>query len=207
MSKMNYQPQKVFGIGLNKTGTSTLGMCLKKLGYRCTSCSRELLHDVVINKDFQAVKETVQQYDGFEDWPWPIIYKELDELFPGSKFILTTRKNSQAWLKSLTKYSMRTRPFHHCRKLAYGFNYPQFKQREHLAFYENHNDQVRNYFSGREEDFIELCWENMGGWQGLCEFLDKPIPPEPLPHINANKNKRVKKYRFLLNYILLHLRF
>jgi hypothetical protein len=37
---------KVFGIGLNKTGTTTLHECGKILGYRCTSCSRSLLDDI-----------------------------------------------------------------------------------------------------------------------------------------------------------------
>jgi len=67
---------KIFGIGLNKTGTTTLGQCGKILGYRCTSCSRGLLEDVVLRKDFTRVKDAVSEYDLFEDWPWPVVVKE-----------------------------------------------------------------------------------------------------------------------------------
>ena len=37
---------KVFGIGLNKTGTSTLGECLVALGYRHRSYSYELVQQL-----------------------------------------------------------------------------------------------------------------------------------------------------------------
>ncbi|MHC4376201.1 MAG: hypothetical protein ACYS26_06360 [Planctomycetota bacterium] len=36
---------KIFGIGLNKTGTTTLGQCGRILGLRCTSFDRDLLDD------------------------------------------------------------------------------------------------------------------------------------------------------------------
>ena len=53
----------------------------KILGLQCTSCNKRLLEDVVLRGDFERVKELVQKFDLFENWPWPLIYKELDELF------------------------------------------------------------------------------------------------------------------------------
>jgi hypothetical protein len=29
-----------------------------------------------------------------------------------------------------------------------------------------------------------LVWEVGEGWEPLCEFLDVPVPDEPLPHAN-----------------------
>ena len=139
MTELNSK-NKVFGIGLNKTGTTTLGQCGRILGYHCTSCNRSLLKDIVLRKDFSNVHRQVAQYDLFEDWPWPLIYKELDTIYPGSKFILTVRKSPDIWLNSLKKHSLKTGPFRHCRKLAYGYNYPFKREKEHIDFYQQHND-------------------------------------------------------------------
>lgn len=193
---------KIFGIGLNKTGTTTLGQCGKLLGFRCTSCDRSLLEDVVVRKDFSRIKEKVTHYDLFEDWPWPLIYRQLDEMFPGSKFILTVRKSEEKWLESLKKHSMRTHATKHCRKLAYGFNFPHRHEKEHIEFYRKHNDGVRSYFSNRNNDFLELCWENGDGFEKLCNFLGYPVPSSPLPHANKAADNQVRMGRFLLNKFL-----
>ncbi len=184
---------KIFGIGLNKTGTTTLSKCGEILGYRCTGCNKKLLRDVVLKHDFRRLQKIGSQYDLFEDWPWPLVYKELDNFFPGSKFILTTRKDEGTWLNSLKKHSMRTHPIKHCRKLAYGYNFPQKHEQEYLQFYKSHNEDVRAYFQGREGDFLEVCWENSDGWKKLCAFLGKNIPDIPFPHANKGEDQQAAK--------------
>ena len=192
---------KVFGIGLNKTGTTTLGQCGKLLGYKTISCQRKLLEDIVLSKDFSNLIKVVQRNNFFEDWPWPLIYKELDELFPRSKFILTVRKDPSTWLNSLKKHSMTTHPNFHCRLLAYGYNYPQYFEREHLTFYENHRKSVNEYFANRKNDFIELCWEKGDGWKELCSFLDCEIPPHNFPHVNKSIEQKREWKTYLVNKI------
>lgn len=194
--------QKIFGIGLNKTGTTTLGVCGKILGYRCKSCDRDLLKDVVLEKKYTRLNEVVGEYELFEDWPYPLIYRELDNMFPGSKFILTVRQDKEVWLNSLKKHSMRTHPTNNCRKLAYGYNYITGHEKEHLEIYERHNDNVRAYFKGRESDFLEACWEQGHGWYELCTFLDKNIPDVSFPHANKGSSTKPKKIRVLANRVL-----
>ena len=135
-----------------------------------------------------------------------LIYKELDEMFPNSKFILTVRKNEQVWLNSLKKYSLRTPPFLHCRKLAYGFNDPHHKVKEHLKIYRDHNENVRNYFAGREKDFIEICWENGDDFSKLCNFLGKEIPDLTIPHTNKGSSVQINRKRYWINKLLIFLR-
>lgn len=190
---------KIFGIGLNKTGTTTLGLCGEILGYRRKSHDRELLQDVVEKNDLSRIKEVVLRYDLFEDWPWPLIYKELDREYPESKFILTVRKTDTKWLDSLKKHSLRTDPDQHSRKLVYGYNYPQGHERAHLDFYNNHNADVRQYFSGREDQFLEVCWENEHGWQELCDFLGQKKPEVEFPHANRGTTRRVFGKRYVIN--------
>ncbi|MGB1249592.1 MAG: sulfotransferase, partial [Candidatus Promineifilaceae bacterium] len=116
--------QKVFGIGLNKTGTTTLGQCAEILGYRHMGCDRSLLADIVLNQNLDRAFTIIEQFNFFEDWPWPLIYREIDKQFPNSKFILTVRDNEQAWLASLKRHALIRHPLHHSRRLAYGYDYP-----------------------------------------------------------------------------------
>lgn len=194
--------QKIFGIGLNKTGTTTLNRCGKILGYRTTSCNRDLLKDYALKNDFTQIERVANQFDLFEDWPWALIYKELDLIFPRSKFILTVRKDEHTWINSLKNHSMKTRPTRHCRKFAYGFNYPHRHEQEHLDFYKRHNDNVRDYFKNRPEDFLEICWENGDGFEKLCNFLGKDIPDVPLPHANKGIHNQPNNSRLIANKFL-----
>ncbi len=90
--------RKVFCIGFHKTGTTSLELALKKLGYRVTG-SFGTKDPAIADKVHEMAYATVENFDAFEDNPWPILYKELDERFPGSKFILT-RRPAEAWIKS-----------------------------------------------------------------------------------------------------------
>lgn len=193
---------KIFGIGLNKTGTSTLEECGKILGYRVKGPSYRCLEDIRIKNFFGNVIETVNKYDLFQDWPWPLIYKELDQEFPNSKFILTVRKDSQTWLNSLKAHSLRTKPLRNCRKLAYGYHYPHQYQQEHIEFYLRHQQEVRQYFQGRKQDFLEICWEEDNDWRKLCHFLGMEIPNVKFPHANKTSERKLSRKRWLMNRIL-----
>ncbi len=198
----NQSCRKVFGIGLNKTGTTTLGQCGRILGLRCTSCNRTLLEDFRLRSDLSRIISVVEANDLFEDWPWPLLYRELDRLFPGCKFILTVRADETRWLKSISQHSLRTNPFKHCRKLAYGFSYPFRHEQAYLDFYRTHNQNVREYFADREEDFLEVCWENGYGFGKLCTFLGLPDPGVPVPHANKGSEQQSSMFRVATNRIL-----
>lgn len=196
---------KVFGVGLNKTGTTSLNACGARLGYRCKSCDRGLLRDVR-RGDLTRAFAVAERFDLFEDWPWPLIFRELDERFPGSRFILTVRRDARTWLRSLKKHSLGTHPTRHCRKLAYGHHYPFGREREHLDFYERHNDAVRRHFADRPEDLLEVCWERGDGWAELCGFLGHEPPDAPFPHRNRGVDRRTSRPRRALNGILRRVR-
>lgn len=177
---------KVFGIGLNKTGTTSLGVCLTRLGFRHASFNLHLLKQV--NKgDLRSLFEVVDEHDSFEDWPYPLVFDALDQRYPGSRFILTRRLTPSHWLRSLKSHALRTDPKigPQSRALAYGFPYPQHNLEAHLEFYENHLRRVRTYFMNRPDDLLEVCWEEQANWEPLCRFLRQPIPADPFPHANA----------------------
>ena len=97
---------KCFGIGLNKTGTTSLNVVMTTIfGYR--SKQREVEANStrqMILGNYQPFVESMQNLDFHQDLPVSQgdYYVALDALFPGSKFILTTRDGSQ-WMKSFMR--------------------------------------------------------------------------------------------------------
>ena len=194
---------KIFGIGLNKTGTTTLGVCFKHFGYRHTTSNLELTQ-CVERGELEPVFAHADQYDSFEDWPWPLIYRELDERYPGSKFVLTTRRDGEAWVNSLKRHALLTGPTEF-RRIAYGHTMPDGHEAEHIALYERHNQEVRDYFRDRPDDFLEVCWETGSGWAEICAFLGEEVPDLPVPHTNRSADKKGRLLRKRAQRFLSHL--
>jgi len=171
---------KIFGIGLNKTGTKTLGSCLKYFGYKHTSYDLDALR-YFVNKDWDYLFSIIDQYDSFEDWPWPLMYKQLDEKYPGS----TEGRTPEIWFESLRKHAIRTGPTEF-RLLVYGHEMPMQNKEAHLKIYNDHNRNVMDYFKDKRDKFIKVCWEKGDSWEELCRFLDINIPEIPFPHANRS---------------------
>lgn len=182
-----YRPSKVVGVGLNKTGTKTLGACMVHLQFKHVTFSPEAF-DLWRNNDYPALMKWVSTYDSFEDWPWPLMYKEIDKWHPGSSFILTRRKNPDIWFKSLCRHAERSGPTIF-RKVIYGYEMPHDHKHEHIAYYEKHLDSVREYFKDRPNDLLEVCWEEGDGWAELAQFLHLPQPDIPFPHENKTPDQ------------------
>jgi hypothetical protein len=81
---------KVFGIGFHKTGTTSLARALTYLGYRFTG-PNGLAKPNIAKDVYQMAYSLATEFDPFQDNPWPLLYRELDERFPCSKFVLTIR--------------------------------------------------------------------------------------------------------------------
>jgi hypothetical protein len=93
---------KVFCIGFPKTGTSSMGVALKKLGYKVTGPNGVNDPDICEHALSMAL-ELAEQYDAFQDDPWPQLYREMDEHYPRSKFILTLR-DPNSWIASQIRH-------------------------------------------------------------------------------------------------------
>ena len=190
--------RKVFGIGLNKTGTSTLGACLRTLGYQHQSYSyQQVLR--LRRQQWDALLEGFAGADSFDDWPTPRIYPQLDAAFPGSLFILTRRRSTDVWLASIREHALRTRWWEGMlvRNTFYGCPYPQIDGELYRNTYEQHNREVRDHFRGRQQQLLELCWDDERDWTRLCGFLGVPAPDAELPHVNASNGQREWRNRLI----------
>ena len=183
--------QKVFGLGLSKTGTSSLTEALELLGVRAIHYP----HDATTYEELRSANyrlSILREYQAILDIPVAPFYAQLDAAWPGAKFILTVR-DREAWLRSAEV---------HWRLLMQWWeNFPEFKRfhefisactygsigfsRERFGFvYDTHVRNVREYFAGRPDDFLEMDICAGEGWERLCPFLGMEAPGAPFPHAN-----------------------
>lgn len=178
---------KIFCIGFHRTGTTSLNRALETFGYRVTGPNGKNDPDIAKNVLTMAY-ELVDQFDAFQDNPWPIIYKELDVKYPGSKYILTLR-DSKSWIRSQVRvFGYKETPM---RQWIYGVGCPKGNEDIYIKRFEEHNNEVKEYFKDRPGDLLILDLTKGDGWDNLCPFLEKEIPSIPFPH--ANKTDRRKK--------------
>ena len=90
---------KVFGIGLDRTGTTSLANALNELGI----LTIHYADDATTNQELIAGNKLtiLEEYQGIIHGTSPF-FQKLDNLYPDSKFILTIREQQQ-WLKSMQR--------------------------------------------------------------------------------------------------------
>jgi len=95
--------RKVFGIGFHKTGTTSLAEAMRMLGYRVTGPDWIHTSDIAGTVQRRALRRA-RKFDAVQDNPWPLLFRELDEAFPDSLFVLTVRETDE-WLRSLLQHA------------------------------------------------------------------------------------------------------
>lgn len=193
---------KVFGLGLSKTGTKSLGAALTMLGFRNKSYDSELLTAWSTGNKMRLF-EVIGRYDSFEDWPFPLAFREIMDRFgDSSRYVLTVRKEPKIWLESLKTHALRSPPKNRrFRQMAYGHDYPQGAEEEHLSYYERHNAEVRLEIKRRNLShvFAELCWERGDGWPQICRLIESEPPNRPFPYANRTAGNAFDPYHVALN--------
>lgn len=166
--------EKIIGIGLGKTGTLSLTKAMEILGYKSKHGGKSL--------------ELLKQYDFINDIFVAPHYEFIDYLLPNSKFICCIRDIDQ-WLISNEKWSKKrglgTIYTKQTRFALYKcFTYEESKFR---AAHERYYREVREYFSDKQDKYMEINICNGEGWEKLCPFLNKNIPDTPFPHSHMQR--------------------
>ena len=185
---MDLGAPKIFGIGLSKTGTSSLARALEILGYRTKDylgISRYVLGDLS-SVDLAAV----DAHDALTDTPIPSFFRELDARYPGSKFILTVR-DREGWLASCEKQFTRRlaekQSEAHRRLFLDLYGTDVYEKQKFLDGYTRFLDGVKEYFADRSDDLLILDVTAGEGWERLCPFLGKQVPLVPFPKANVTQ--------------------
>jgi len=176
---------KVFCIGFHKTGTTSLTAALTRLDYHVTGPNG--IKDPDIEKNvIDMAHQLVPKFDAFQDNPWPVIYQELDQHYPNSKFILTLR-DPDSWIKSQVKhFGKEVTPM---RQWIYGAGCPEGNEEIYLNRFNQHYAEVHEYFKHRPDDLLIMDLRQGDGWGKLCSFLCKDAPTSSFPHSNKASDR------------------
>ena len=182
---------KVFGIGLSKTGTTSLYVALDQLGFRAGTFGHmaKLGLDDWFGGDF--TEDYLHEFEAMTDLPLAGFYRSLYLRYPESKFIYTIRNKSD-WLKSCEKQfkNMPRKEFaRKSNKLVYGTE--SFVVEKFSETYDRCLDEIPKFFYDKPSQYLLMDFFSGDGWEKLCTFLQKDIPAAPFP--NVKPGFRVEK--------------
>jgi sulfotransferase family protein len=198
----------VWGIGLTRTGTTSLNRALELLGYRAVHYPTlsQLLHEPL---------------EAATDEPVAVTYKYLDFLYPDSKFILTDRdeddwirsaaahrkrhferrrqwspldspfaKPSGNWLQAqvstiLGQSLLRDRTVERVFTQTTLYGTVEFDEEKFRQGYRRHCEDVARYFGDRPDDLLRMRICDGEGWERLCALLGCRVPSVPFPTLNT----------------------
>jgi hypothetical protein len=157
------------------------------LGYRSDHFSTHLLR--LENGELSLDMHRAELYDALTDITAALFFRQLDERFPGSKFVLTMR-NADDWLRSCRQHFPPLEPgvwpyadakVLVLRQRVYASR--TFDSDRFLAAYHAHAEAVRKHFASRPESLLVFDVCSGDGWGPLCAFVGKPEPPISFPWV------------------------
>jgi Sulfotransferase domain len=197
---------KVFGIGLNKSASSSLLDAWDVLGHRQqiywpeADPYRTPMVMSAFDKNYKLMFDRVDRFTYFKDRPFNVwdTYKILDKHYLDCKFILTTRDENK-WWDSVDRWLNNLIPNHHTTEqmrlhkievYKHHFGATEFDKDQFISYYRQYNQEVRDYFKGKD-NFLEMDIPAGDGWNVLCPFLGEDIPNVAFPHANINNIGKV----------------
>ena len=185
MIDMAGNSSKIFIIGLPRTGTTSLCALMLDLGYKTA-------HTAFTRYSFYEAEVIA-------DTPVYCDYRQLDVLFPGSKFIYLDRAESQ-WLPSISRLLVRMAPrlarkdgFHPVMQRCFNTVFSPLtidsaQDEVHLSFcYRRHREQVLDYFCQQPHRLLSVDIVSPNALPSLQAFLGLPLSEQAMPHLNQGK--------------------
>jgi Sulfotransferase domain len=203
---------KLIGAGLPRTATTTQKMALEMLGLPCYHM-RDLLmnmgeHVPLWDEACEGRGDWDRIFDGYDstvDWPAARFWRELIDVYPDSKVLLSVRDH-ESWERSMrdTVWDIYfgDSVMHHLSRARYHVD-PEWRawidlmtrmtwagkgafagayaeRQQMMDAAEAWNEEVRQTVPQERL----LVWQPQDGWEPLCEFLEVDVPDDPVPHVN-----------------------
>ncbi|HMQ07304.1 MAG TPA: sulfotransferase [Saprospiraceae bacterium] len=194
-----YELPKIFGIGLSRTGTTSLTEALNILGYGAIHFKNPMTSQIINDMDYRF-------FDAFTDSPVSYRFENLYSLFPNAKFIYTER-SLEDWVysssrlykpwgvKTTTEFKSWLDPNRKGKFVKVYHNYDPVYQKAYRSLYADFPDwktaylafeeRVQQFFAGKPHDILlkmNIC--KQPEWDALCNFLGVDVPDVPFPDTN-----------------------
>jgi hypothetical protein len=175
---------KIFGLGFPKTGTCTLTEALNILGVKTVHYPTSVLDEI---DDGVFEFSVMHEYDGLTN-VGEILYPQLDNHYPGSLYILTTRPVSD-WLGSMKMYRRVRGDWDNTntRDARWLFGCATYSEERWGWAFEEHARRVKEYFADRPNDLLVVSWDDGCCWEKLCGFLGVDVPDQPFPWLHRTR--------------------
>jgi hypothetical protein len=199
---------QVIGAGFGRTGTLSLKLALEQLGFGTCYHMLEVFRRPGDSEKWEAAARGVptnwasflKDFQSAIDWPACHFWRELHEIFPDAKVILTER-DPESWYASISKTIFESQnmapdgdPIRAAQQsmgklivLDMTFNGKLDKDNA-IAVYRRHNAAVKAAISASRL----LVYDASQGWKPLCDFLGAPVPAEPFPKTNSTEEFRAR---------------
>lgn len=187
---------KIFVIGMNKTGTTSLKIALQQANILCgPQRQHEALFPDWARRRFDRIVNLCRYYEAFQDIPFslPFTYQALDQAFPDARFILSVRDSPEQWYDSLVRFHGQAlfagRPpswelieaqdyaypgaFAECSRLFWRWqDFGLYQKDRAIDLYKRHNDNILEYFYARNGKLLVLNLSEPDSYARFAEFLE-----------------------------------
>ena len=202
---------QLIGAGLPRTATLSQKIALEMLGlapcYHMVNVLGDLDQAALWRAALDGEMSLTEIFEGFPatvDWPGSFFYRELIDLYPEAKVVLSVR-DDDAWASSmhdtiwglfyddiLIRHLSCARASIDDRWKRYLAMMEEMWQRSGLidgedttlesmaAAVHRYNQEVQETVPAERL----LVWSPGDGWEPLCEFLGLPVPDAPFPRVN-----------------------
>ena len=190
---------KIFGIGLSKTGTTSLTTALEMLGYSAAHFQNQFTEAVLSDEDFPL-------FDAAIDSPVAVQFERLHDLFPNARFIYTHRP-FDSWIGSFTQhfeqkhgsadFAVLRAQMEAGQAFFCGAEFAQVTASLYLdhgdaqTAYHDFESRVERFFADKPGKLLVHDLSRGDGWPELCAFLGEKVPEDvPYPWENRTGGKQ-----------------
>jgi Sulfotransferase domain len=203
---------KVIGAGLPRTGTLSQKVALEMLGlgpcYHMVNVLADLSNTAVWRAALDGrpdFREVFADFDSSVDWPGSFFYRELMDVFPDAKVLLSVRPGED-WERSMRETIWAIFYGDHLlNDLSRARGRVDAAWQGYIEMMEGMWEQsgllgggatagpgeLARAFDAYNEEVIAtvpaerlLVWSVTDGWDPLCEFLGVDVPDAPFPNLN-----------------------
>ncbi len=206
-------PLKLIGAGFGRTGTLSMKLALEQIGLGPCHHMMEVfgkpdhiaLWQAAADGESVDWEEVFEGYRSAVDWPVCYFWKELAELYPDAKLLLT-RRDPQKWYDSASNTIFKG-------LASTGEENDQESLDSHLRMVNKlivdntfdgdltDREAAIDVFNKHNQEVIDtidpkrlLVFEASQGWEPLCEFLGVDIPDTAYPRTNTTEDFQ-KRFR------------